>query len=778
MSSTTEVINIASDDEDEVVELGQLGTVQCPICRSTMDETEINDHLDECEMKPSKKVKLNPTASSSPSQSSSSPVVSSSSPVHVSRPVNSSSSSSGVVEVNEPCPQCHAVFSLHIECSAGHVACTSCTSSSSSSSSSDMSPLCSVSNCTHPLTPFCQFALAHSHNRSHPLITRWFTDQGGKPLLDAIDSPPTCSTCHRKSRHCTSATQSYTDLSLLTQLVHDTLHLPSHATSSTLYHCEDKKCGADTCRLCGMTVDKSLECEEHFLSLTHLIARFIHQQTTSSVSTSRKTRSKGKGGKRGRGAGGGQAKGVGYGGGMKDVKRDPRVQENQHKSDEQIVAGLDLLYQHLNNHQHLLLRSSLSSRAIATLLHSPLLTVLLHHLHNDSIIDMSDRHDVFYQLLRLIRLCSRVDLGLSVVLVYKVDVTSVFTVEGLMTTLGRQGQFFVNSQQRTELSDEQEELQALSLCADLCTTEVEVRSAVRRLTRPIDEEHKGEEVSSAVSVPSIPRFDSIDLQHEPTYAFASRLKNKEGNKSRECLSRLRKEWSTLASQSVIPDGIFVRVDEVRMDVMRFVIIGPIDTPYENGLFLFDCYFPDSYPNTPPEVKFLTTGGGRWRANPNLYNDGKVCLSLLGTWAGTPWSAKDSTVLQLLVSVQSMILVAEPFYNEPSFEQSKGTAQGEVNSRLYNERVRQGTVQHAMVDLINDRRLVGGFSELVQSHFRGQRERIVERVGQWRDEEQARVVPPPVPQGYQGYNQNGEYVGVCPSLVQSVPLLISKLQAME
>ena len=39
-----------------------------------------------------------------------------------------------------------------------------------------------------------------------------------------------------------------------------------------------------------------------------------------------------------------------------------------------------------------------------------------------------------------------------------------------------------------------------------------------------------------------------------------------------------------------------------------------------------------------------------RFNPNLYNDGKVCLSLLGTWegaAGEKWNAQTSTLLQVL-----------------------------------------------------------------------------------------------------------------------------------
>ena len=49
---------------------------------------------------------------------------------------------------------------------------------------------------------------------------------------------------------------------------------------------------------------------------------------------------------------------------------------------------------------------------------------------------------------------------------------------------------------------------------------------------------------------------------------------------------------------------------------------------------------------------------RERLNPNLYEDGKVCLSLLGTWNGPGWDSKTSTVLQLLMSVLALVLVEE------------------------------------------------------------------------------------------------------------------------
>lgn len=79
--------------------------------------------------------------------------------------------------------------------------------------------------------------------------------------------------------------------------------------------------------------------------------------------------------------------------------------------------------------------------------------------------------------------------------------------------------------------------------------------------------------------------------------------------------------------------------------------------------------------------------GGLRLNPNLYSCGKVCLSLLGTWHGEEtemWVPGQSTMLQVLVSIQALILNAKPFFNEPGFEISYVGAEGEKRSRKYNE----------------------------------------------------------------------------------------------
>lgn len=51
--------------------------------------------------------------------------------------------------------------------------------------------------------------------------------------------------------------------------------------------------------------------------------------------------------------------------------------------------------------------------------------------------------------------------------------------------------------------------------------------------------------------------------------------------------------------------------------------GPEDTPYEGGFYLADLKFPHDYPNSPPEMVFITE---MW--HPNLFPDGRVCISIL------------------------------------------------------------------------------------------------------------------------------------------------------
>lgn len=118
--------------------------------------------------------------------------------------------------------------------------------------------------------------------------------------------------------------------------------------------------------------------------------------------------------------------------------------------------------------------------------------------------------------------------------------------------------------------------------------------------------------------------------------------------SRMCLHRLRRDLMSLYEEP--PHGIFAVPDDDNSTMVHALVIGPYDTPYEGGFFYFILRCPPDYPIRPPRVRLLTTGDDTVRFNPNLYRDGKVCLSILGTWSGPSWSPAQS-LTSVLVSIQ-------------------------------------------------------------------------------------------------------------------------------
>jgi len=171
-------------------------------------------------------------------------------------------------------------------------------------------------------------------------------------------------------------------------------------------------------------------------------------------------------------------------------------------------------------------------------------------------------------------------------------------------------------------------------------------------------------------------------------------------------------------------SVFLRVDESRVDVIKALITGPEGTPYENGCYLFDIFLGASYNQNPPSVKYLTTNNGSFRFNPNLYAEGKVCLSLLGTWDGPGWISGKSTLLQVLISIQSMILCEEPYLNEPGWASQSGTAA----SRAYSANVRRMVVNTAMLG--NLKNPPEPFVDVIQTHFRLKAKAITQQLDKW------------------------------------------------
>jgi ubiquitin-protein ligase len=178
-------------------------------------------------------------------------------------------------------------------------------------------------------------------------------------------------------------------------------------------------------------------------------------------------------------------------------------------------------------------------------------------------------------------------------------------------------------------------------------------------------------------------------------------------------------------------SIWLRFSKSNMNLFTFLVSGPKDTPYQDGLFEFHAYMPPGYPALEPKVLLNTTGMGKVRFNPNLYACGKVCLSLLGTWSGNEgekWNVNTSTFLQVLVSIQSLILVDHPYFNEPGYEKTMNTEKGTLSSNEYNETIQLGTMEWAIINqIINPPH---GYETVVKEHFKRKKDNILKTCSEW------------------------------------------------
>ena len=229
-----------------------------------------------------------------------------------------------------------------------------------------------------------------------------------------------------------------------------------------------------------------------------------------------------------------------------------------------------------------------------------------------------------------------------------------------------------------------------------------------------------------------------------TSHFYSNVYSKNTSPNLTKIKRLTNEMKQMSNFLPIyySNAIFVRYDESKMDVMKAMIMGAEETSYSHGAFLFDIYFEDTYPTTPPKVNLMTTGGNKLRFNPNLYNNGYVCLSLLGTWTGgkgETWSKDSSNLLQVLLSIQSLVMTEGVIFNEPSYSLGKANAIYKKQDLGYCNIVRYGTVKYAMNDVIQH--APAGFEDVIQKHFYYKKNEILKTCQKWLEEAQNPKVTP-------------------------------------
>lgn len=153
-------------------------------------------------------------------------------------------------------------------------------------------------------------------------------------------------------------------------------------------------------------------------------------------------------------------------------------------------------------------------------------------------------------------------------------------------------------------------------------------------------------------------------------------------------SRIRKEFQLLND---LPYNIMARSFDSRVDLLRCLVFGSENSDYEGLCLVLDLRLPEGYPFQPPELHYhphhlswnllsskLEPGvleiSSNMKLNPNLNNDGSICLSLLNTHKSSSkktiglenWSSEFETanIWRVLLSISGLILGTEcPWMNE-------------------------------------------------------------------------------------------------------------------
>jgi ubiquitin-protein ligase len=160
---------------------------------------------------------------------------------------------------------------------------------------------------------------------------------------------------------------------------------------------------------------------------------------------------------------------------------------------------------------------------------------------------------------------------------------------------------------------------------------------------------------------------------------------------KETIQRLLKDVKQIIKYPLTDNGIYYSHDESDMIKGYAMIVGPSDTPYFGGFYFFRFEFPYDYPFSPPKVVYMTNDG-LTRFNPNLYVNGKVCVSILNTWSGDKWSSCQ-TINSILLTLCSL-LNNSPLLNEP------GHSKQSIDFIPYQKSIEFTNINFAVCEIIN------------------------------------------------------------------------------
>lgn len=180
--------------------------------------------------------------------------------------------------------------------------------------------------------------------------------------------------------------------------------------------------------------------------------------------------------------------------------------------------------------------------------------------------------------------------------------------------------------------------------------------------------------------------------------------------SKTCINRLVADIKELKKNPLENNGIFYSHDDENILKGYALIIGSKNTPYNYGYYLFSIKYPPEYPYKPPKFTYHTNDGIT-RFHPNLYTNGKVCLSILNTWKGEQWSSCQ-TISTILLTLSS-ILDNMPLINEP------GITQNHKDNINYNKIISYKNIEISILDILEKKiyyNWLNKFNDIINKKF--------------------------------------------------------------
>jgi len=161
------------------------------------------------------------------------------------------------------------------------------------------------------------------------------------------------------------------------------------------------------------------------------------------------------------------------------------------------------------------------------------------------------------------------------------------------------------------------------------------------------------------------------------------------------VKRLQQDLRTIQNEPI--EGVYVELNNDNFFDWRIYFEGPKGTPFENGIYEAKLKFPIEYPYAPPELIILSKF-----YHPNVYPDGKVCLSVLHSPGTDPLNPGETPEMRWLPihTVSSILQCFLSILDHPGGAPANVGAQSEYNNNRngYIERVKQHAVDSKNVPL--------------------------------------------------------------------------------